>query len=90
MAGSAGATGSGQSQPTEGHGDQPQHQGHSGADYSVAGAGTTFSDGQIQPAVDHCDQPRDEGHDSPHSPVTAIPQDGLISRQNEQPREEEE
>src|SRR6266545_5548575 len=70
LAGSPGAAGSGQSQPTEGHGDQPQHQGHGATDYSAAGAGTTFGDGQIQPAVDHGDQPRHQGHDGPHSPVT--------------------
>ena len=52
---SGGAAGSGQSQPTEGHGDQPQHQGPGATDYSVAGAGTTVGDGQIQPAVDHGD-----------------------------------
>src|SRR6266542_3523104 len=68
--GAAGTAGAGQSQPTEGHGDQPQHQGRGATDYSVAGAGTTFGDGQIQPAVDHGDQPRHQGHDGPHSPVT--------------------
>jgi len=30
----------GQSQSTQGHGDQPEHQGYSATDYSVAGAGT--------------------------------------------------
>ena len=52
---SAGAAGSGQSQPTEGHGDQPQHQGPGATDYSVAAAGTTVGGGQNQPAVDRGD-----------------------------------
>src|SRR6266540_3935222 len=68
--GAAGTAGAGQSQPTEGHGDQPQHQGRGATDYSVAGAGTTFGDGQIQPAVDHGDQPRHQAHDGPQCPVT--------------------
>jgi hypothetical protein len=45
--GSAGAARAGQSQPTEGHGDQPQHEGRGATDYSVASAGTTFGNGQI-------------------------------------------
>src|SRR5258706_5079093 len=63
--GSASAAGAGQSQPTEGHADQPQHQGRGTTDYSVAGAGTPFGDGQIQPAVGQGDQPRHQGHDTP-------------------------
>jgi hypothetical protein len=51
----AGAAGAGQSQPTEGQGDQPQHQRPGATDYSVAGAGTTVGDAQNQPAVDHGD-----------------------------------
>ncbi|SRR6266404_4343381 len=47
--------GSGQSQPTEANGDQPQHQGHGSTDYSVAGAGTTCRGGQIEAAVHHRD-----------------------------------
>jgi hypothetical protein len=43
--------GSGQSEPTEGNGDQPQHQGDSATDYSVAGTEITFGAGQIQPAL---------------------------------------
>src|SRR5437879_12042806 len=48
---SAGVAGSGQSQPTEGHGKQPQHQVRRATDYSDAGAGTTCGDGQIEPTV---------------------------------------
>ena len=49
-------TRSGQSQPTEGRGDQPQHHGHSATDYSVAGAGTTFGDGQKSQSTATCAQ----------------------------------
>jgi hypothetical protein len=55
LSGSAGAAGSGQSQPTEGHGDQPQDQRPSASDHSVAGAGTTVGDSQYQPAIAHGD-----------------------------------
>src|SRR5262245_41126477 len=60
--------GAGQRQPTEDHGNQPQHQGRGATDYSVAGAGTTVGDGQIQPAIDRSDQPRHQGHDGSESP----------------------
>jgi hypothetical protein len=43
------ATGSGQSQPAEDRGHQPQHQRHGATDYSVAAAGTTVGDGQNKP-----------------------------------------
>src|SRR5262249_32498503 len=45
VAGAYPAAGAGQSQPTENHGDQPQHQGRGATDYSVAAAGTTLGDG---------------------------------------------
>jgi len=51
----AGAAGAGQSQPTQGQGDHPQHQRPGATDYSVAAAGTTIGEGQNQPAVSHGD-----------------------------------
>src|SRR5262245_1765530 len=70
FAGTCAAAGASQSQSTENHADQAQHQGSGATDYSIAGAGTTCGEGQIQPAVDRGDQPRHQGHDRPHSPVT--------------------
>ena len=60
--GSERAACAGQSQPTEHSGDQPQHHGCRGTDYSIAGAGPAGGDGQIQRAVDQADQPRCQGY----------------------------
>ncbi len=62
--------GSGQSQRTDGHSDQPEYQSPGATHYSVAGAGTTGGECQNQPTVDHGDEPRhksDDGFESPES-----------------------
>src|SRR5215813_12444359 len=72
MAGSvdaAGTAGAGQSQPTEIHADQPQHQGHDGPGSPAAGADTTGGAAQSQPTDDQADQPHHGGHEGPGSPV---------------------
>src|SRR5262249_1232199 len=61
--------GAGQSQPTEIHADQPQHQGHNGPGSRAAGAETTGGAAQMRHTEDHADQPQHQGHDGPGSPA---------------------
>src|SRR5262245_9534058 len=71
MAGSVDAAetaGAGQSQPTEIHADQPQHQGHDGPGSPAACAETTGGAAQMRHTEDHPDQPQRQGHDGPGSP----------------------
>src|SRR5262245_22625995 len=72
MAGSVdavGTAGAGQSQPTEGHADQPQHQGHEGPGSPAAGAETTGGAAQMHHTEDHADQPQRQGRDGAGSSV---------------------
>src|SRR6266511_2614277 len=66
--GAAGTAGAGQSQPTEGHGDQPRHQAHDGPQCPVTGADTTGGSAQSQPTDDHADQRQHNGRGGPESP----------------------
>ena len=60
--------GLGQSQRTEGDGDQPEYQAPSATDYSVARAGTSGGESHNQPTVDHGNQPRHDRDDGSGSP----------------------
>ena len=66
----AGVAGSQQSQPTKDHGDQPEHEGRSAPDYSIAAAETTCGDSQIQSTVDAGNQPGYQGREGSPSAVT--------------------
>src|SRR5262245_40831098 len=72
MAGSVdavGTAGAGQSQPTEVHADQPQHQGHDGPGSPAAGAETAGGAAQMRHTEDHAEQPQRQSHDGASSPV---------------------
>ena len=64
---SGGVAGAGESQPTEGHADQPHHHGDDTAGEPVAGAETAIGSEYDQPTDDQADRSQHQGYDGPAS-----------------------